>query len=43
MNFSIAQDKVDSKKQQEMMATYMELAKPGKEHKMLKSLVRFWE
>ncbi len=37
-----AQGKNESANQQEMMAAYMELAKPGPEHKLLESLVGAW-
>lgn len=38
-----SQEKLDPQKQQEMMAAYMELAKPGEEHKLLESLVGTWD
>jgi hypothetical protein len=39
---SIAQESMDQKAQQELMAAYMELAQPGKEHKLLASLEGQW-
>jgi len=37
-----SQERLDPQKQQEMMAAYLELAKPGEEHKLLESLVGNW-
>jgi len=41
--FSSAQEKMDPEKQQEMMAKYIELAKPGEEHNLLESLAGDWK
>ena len=42
-SLSFAQEKMDPENQQEMIAKYMELAKPGEEHELLESLTGDWE